>query len=338
MSRVTPKPCYATAKLSNTVLEPKRNLRLYRDKKVCVIVRAFNEERLIGRVIETMPAFVDWIVIVDDCSKDSTIQVAKSSNDPRVIVIAQEVNTGAGGATVSGHAKALELGADIHVVIDGDNQMDTSVMPRLMDPLIDEGYGFSKANRFFSSSSYEGMPRHRVFGNMVLTLLTKVSSGYWNTIDPQNGYTAMTRATAQSIPWARVAQRYEFENDQLIWLNIANTRIIDVPIEAIYGDEVSGIRLHIVVPRILGTLFKGFWRRMWLKHMLWSFSPVALFFLTGSVLFTFGIIVGIWDVAVAASAPGTVTTGSWLFSVAPALLGSQLLIQAVATDIQNTPK
>jgi len=311
---------------------------LYRDKKICVIVRAYNEERLIAKVIDKMPAFVDTILIVDDCSADRTSEIARASSDPRVVVLQQAVNTGAGGATVAGHTLAAEMGHDIHVVIDGDDQMDTTLMPALLDPLIDEGYGFAKANRFFSSSSFESMPRHRVFGNMVLTFLTKVSSGYWNTIDPQNGYTAMTSQTVKRIPWDRVAKRYEFENDQLIWLNIANTRIVDVPLDAIYGDEVSGIKLHRVVPRILGTLFRGFWRRMWLKNMLWSFSPVALFFLSGSVLFVFGVVVGIWDIIVAQHAPGTVTVGSWLFSVAPALLGAQLLIQSVALDIQATPK
>lgn len=311
---------------------------MYRDKKICVIVRAYNEERLIAKVIDKMPAFVDTILIVDDCSADRTSEIARASSDPRVVVLQQAVNTGAGGATVAGHTLAAEMGHDIHVVIDGDDQMDTTLMPALLDPLIDEGYGFAKANRFFSSSSFESMPRHRVFGNMVLTFLTKVSSGYWNTIDPQNGYTAMTSQTVKRIPWDRVAKRYEFENDQLIWLNIANTRIVDVPLDAIYGDEVSGIKLHRVVPRILGTLFRGFWRRMWLKNMLWSFSPVALFFLSGSVLFVFGVVVGIWDIIVAQHAPGTVTVGSWLFSVAPALLGAQLLIQSVALDIQATPK
>ena len=301
-------------------------------------MRAYNEERLIAKVIDKMPAFVDTILIVDDCSADRTSEIARASSDPRVVVLQQAVNTGAGGATVAGHTLAAEMGHDIHVVIDGDDQMDTTLMPALLDPLIDEGYGFAKANRFFSSSSFESMPRHRVFGNMVLTFLTKVSSGYWNTIDPQNGYTAMTSQTVKRIPWDRVAKRYEFENDQLIWLNIANTRIVDVPLDAIYGDEVSGIKLHRVVPRILGTLFRGFWRRMWLKNMLWSFSPVALFFLSGSVLFVFGVVVGIWDIIVAQHAPGTVTVGSWLFSVAPALLGAQLLIQSVALDIQATPK
>uniref|UniRef100_UPI00286B5756 glycosyltransferase family 2 protein n=1 Tax=Salinibacterium sp. TaxID=1915057 RepID=UPI00286B5756 len=289
-------------------------------------------------VIERIPPFVDHIIVIDDMSPDDTYQVALAAADQRTEVIRHAVNKGVGGAIITGHRRALELGADVSVIMAGDDQMDPSYLESLIDPIADRGYGFTKANRFFSMKSFSGMPRHRVFGNMVLTFMTKVSSGYWDLVDPQNGYTAISRASLEAIPLHRVAERYDFENDLLIWLNIANVRALDVPIPAIYGEEVSGMKLHKVVPRLLVTLTGGFWRRIWTKYVLWSFSPIALLMLVGIPLVLLGLVVGIWAIAVSAVDPGTVTTGTWLLSVAPALLGTQLLLQAFMLDIQATPR
>lgn len=311
---------------------------MYKDARVAVVVPAYREENHIASVIETMPDIVDHIIVIDDASPDATYDRAVAAADARTTVIRHEVNKGVGGAIVTGHRAALELEADISVVMAGDGQMDVSYLPKLLDPIVDDGYGFSKANRFFSATSFEGMPKHRIFGNIVLTFLTKISSGYWNLVDPQNGYTAITRDALQRIPLSRVAERYEFENDLLIWLNIADIRAIDVPIPAIYGSEVSGIKLHAVVPRLIGTLVTGYWRRFWRKYVLWSFSPIALLMLLGIPLFLFGIITGIWAVAVSIASPDSVSTGTWLLAVAPTLVGIQFLLQAFVLDIQATPK
>jgi glycosyltransferase involved in cell wall biosynthesis len=311
---------------------------VYKSLSVAVVVPAHNEQAHISDVISGMPKFVDHIIVIDDTSTDSTFDVAMAAADKRTEVIRHEVNTGVGGAVITGHRRAIELRADVSVVMAGDDQMDPEYLPVLLDPIAERGYGFVKANRFFSMQSFAGMPRHRVFGNMVLTFLTKASSGYWDLVDPQNGYTAVTRSALEAIPLHRVAQRYDFENDLLIWLNIANVRALDVPIPAVYGEEVSGMRLHKVVPRLLGTLFTGFWRRIWIKYVLWSFSPVALLLLVGIPLLLLGLVVGVVAVIISVSAPGTVSTGTWLLAVAPALLGTQLLLQGFVLDIQATPK
>lgn len=311
---------------------------MYKNHTIAVVVPAYREENHIADVIATMPAIVDHILVVDDASPDRTFAVATAAADPRTEVLQHAENQGVGGAIITGHKRALELGADVNVVMAGDGQMDVSYLPQLLDPIVDDGYGFSKANRLFSTSSFAGMPRHRIFGNVVLTFLTKISSGYWNLVDPQNGYTAVSKEALARVPLDRVAKRYEFENDLLIWLNIADVRAIDVPIPAIYGSEVSGIKLHKVVPRLVGTLLSGFWRRFWLKYVLWSFSPIALLMLLGLPLFLFGVITGVWAIAVSFSEPASVSTGTWLLAVAPTLVGIQFLLQAFVLDIEATPK
>jgi hypothetical protein len=156
-------------------------------------------------------------------------------------------------------------------------------------------------------------------------------------VDPQNGYTAITRECLERLPLDRLAERFEFENDQLIWLNILDARAVDVPIPALYGSEVSSIRLHAVVPRLALLLFRGFWRRVWHKYVLWSFSPVALLLITGCLLLAFGTIVGIWAMLASIGVPEA-STGTWLLAVAPSLVGIQLLVQALVLDIQATPQ
>jgi glycosyltransferase involved in cell wall biosynthesis len=311
---------------------------VYKNLRVAVVVPAHNESAHIATVIERMPKLVDHIIVIDDASPDDTYAVAIAAATKRTEVIRHDTNKGVGGAVVTGHRRALELGADVSVVMAGDDQMDPDYLPSLLDPLADRGYGFAKANRFFSMKSFAGMPRHRVFGNMVLTFMTKISSGYWDLVDPQNGYTAISRSALEAIALDRIAERYDFENDLLIWLNIANVRAVDVPIPAVYGEEVSGMRIHRVAPRLLLTLTLGFWRRVWFKYVLWSFSPIALLMLVGIPLILLGFVVGVWAVAVSAQTPGSVTTGTWLLAVAPFLLGTQLLLQALMLDIQSTPK
>lgn len=310
---------------------------MYKGLRVAVVVPAYREERHIGGVITTMSEVVDHIIVVDDSSPDETYAVALAAADARTEVIRHEVNRGVGAAIVTGHRRALELGADISVVMDGDGQMDPKHLPALLEPIAEQGYGFAKANRFYSATSFAGMPKHRIFGNVVLTFLTKISSGYWNLVDPQNGYTAMSRQTLERMPLGKLAERYEFGNDQLIWLNILDVRAIDVPVPAIYGSEMSTLKLHRVVPRMLGLLFAGFWRRFWRKYVLWSFSPIALLFVTGLLLLLFGVIAGIWAI-VDSIGPGSATTGTWLLAVAPTLVGVQMLIQALVLDIEATPR
>jgi glycosyltransferase involved in cell wall biosynthesis len=308
---------------------------MYKGLRVAAVVPAYNEEKLIARTIMTMPDLVDMIIVINDCSKDQTLARAREVDDPRVSIIDHAENTGVGGSIIDGHKLALELGADVNVVMAGDGQMNPAYLPALLDPICDHGYEFTKANRFFSWVALAGMPKIRLIGSVILSFATKAGSGYWNLFDPQNGYTAIHRSALVRLDLSRIARGYAFENDLLIWLNIANARAKDIPIPAVYGEEVSSMKIRKVAGAIGMLLFKGFWRRMLLKHVLASFSPVALLFFTGLALCTFGTIVGIWVIIEALGQ--TPSAGTVLLAVAPLLTGIHMLISALTLDIQSTP-
>ncbi len=309
---------------------------MYNGARIAAVVPAYKEEKMITTVIDTMPEFVDHIVIVDDHSPDDTSGVVKANPDPRVTLIRHEVNQGVGGAIITGHRAAMELGSDINVIMAGDAQMDPAYLPALLDHVTVEGYGFAKANRFFAPESFSGMPRYRIFGNIMLSFLTKLASGYWHLFDPQNGYTAVRTDVLERVPLDHVARRYSFENDLLIHLNILQVPAVDVPIPAVYGEEVSSIRLGRVVPELLSLLTRGFWRRIWYRYVLWSFSPIALLLVLGLVLFLFGLGVAIW-VCFQIAASVVATAATVMLAALPLMLGTQMLISALQLDIQASP-
>jgi glycosyltransferase involved in cell wall biosynthesis len=231
---------------------------VYKEHKIAAVVPAYNESKLIGKTILTMPDFVDLIVVVNDSSTDDTSAQARAIEDPRVVVVDHEVNQGVGGAVITGHRHALDLGADIDVVMAGDAQMDPQYLPDLLDPICEQGYEFTKANRFYSRTGYATMPVLRAVGSIALSFATKAASGYWNLFDPQNGYTAVKRSALNRLPLDRIARGYSFENDLLIWLNIANARAKDVSVPALYGDEVSTMSLRKATWTIGSVLVRGF--------------------------------------------------------------------------------
>jgi glycosyltransferase involved in cell wall biosynthesis len=309
---------------------------VFQGMKVVVVVPAYNEERLITKTIVTAPDFVDHVVVVDDCSTDKTSQVVEELADPRVTLIRHRTNTGVGGAICTGHKEALRLGADVSVVMAGDAQMDPDYLPALLAPIADGIALFTKANRFFSRDSYQGMPVFRIFGNIMLSFATKLASGYWHLFDPQNGYTAIHRAALERLDLDRVAKDYSFENDLLISLNILRVPACDVPIPAVYGEEMSTMRMHRVIPALVRQLTRGFWRRILLRYVVFSFSPVALLLLAGLFLVAFGSLVGIW-VLVETLGPPVASAGSVLLSALPLLTGIHFLIGALILDIQESP-
>lgn len=310
---------------------------MFKRNKICVVVPAYNEEKFLLQVIKTMPEFIDHIVVIDDASTDNTFKVALNSGDERVFVIKHEVNQGVGGAILTGHNKALEYGADISVVMAGDGQMDPQYLPDLLDPIIEEGYYYTKGNRFLKSGALTGMPKLRIFGNIVLTFLTKLSSGYWHIFDPQNGYSAIKCDTLRELDLDRIAKRYEFENDMLINLNIGNYRIKDVFIPSRYQGEESKIKLHSFIGRTSLLLFKGFSKRILTKYILRDFHPIALFLIFGSILFFIALIIGLW-VAYSSLGPSIATAGTIMLSIVPLFAGFQLILAALILDIIETPR
>jgi len=309
---------------------------VYKNHKIVALVPAYNEEQFVGAVIDTMPDYVDLVVVVDDASTDATSTAATASSDPRVRLIRHKQNQGLGGSLITAHASAIEAEADISIVMAGDAQMDPAYARALLDPIIDDGFDFAKGNRFFGPESFAGMPRHRVIGNIVLTFLTKAATGYWNLVDPQNGYTAISSRVQRRIEWRTVARDYSFENDVIARLGVLRARIADVDIPARYGTEVSDINLSEVIPDILRTLSRAFWRRVWYQYVLRSFSPIAVFGLTGTLLLLWALCFGAW-VAWSSAGPSQASAGTVMLAVLPFFMGFMLLLAAWVLDILNTP-
>ncbi len=309
---------------------------MYKGQVIAAVVPAHNEAAHIADVIAGLPDTVDHVVIVDDASSDETAAIVESSTDPRVVLIRHQQNTGVGGAIVSGHRRALELGSDVNVIFAGDDQMDPAYLTELLDPITDDGYGFTKANRFYSSTSFKGMPTYRVIGNVVLSFANKAASGYWNLFDPQNGYTAISTEVLRRLDLDNLAQGYQFENDLLLNLNILDVKARDVPVPARYGSEVSGIKLRKVIPAIGGLIFVGFLRRVLLKYVIGSFSPIALFLFSGFMLWLWSAAFGAWTIYETIG-PGEASVGTVLLSVVPFLMGFQLILTALTLDIQASP-
>jgi len=271
---------------------------MYQDKVIAVVIPAYNEEKLVGRVIETMPEFVDHIIAVDDASEDQTLQVVESflpRLQNRLLVIHHDTNQGVGAAIISGHQKALEIGADISVVMAGDAQMDPIDLPTLLDPVVSKLCDYSKGNRFFGGEAWKNMPRVRFFANAGLSMLNKIASGYWHIADPQCGYTAISSTALRKINLASIRKRYHFENSMLFHLNIENLKVMDVPIRAVYGiGESSGINEIWAFFSFAIVLQKIFIDRLIIKYVIRDFHPLVFFYLFGFIFFLVGSLLGIY--------------------------------------------
>jgi glycosyltransferase involved in cell wall biosynthesis len=311
---------------------------MYKNHRITTVIPAHNEARHIAQVVVSIPEYVDHVVVVDDCSLDHTSDVALATEDRRLLTLRMPFNQGVGGATLAGYRKALEIKSDIVVKMDGDGQMAPEYLLALLDALIDEGYDYAKGNRFLAAESLEFMPRHRLLGNVVLTFMTKLASGYWNLFDPQNGYTAITAEALRPLDFNSIHKRFFFENDMLIHLNLSNRRVKDVAIPARYGEEKSDLNPFKVSMTFPLLLLRRFFRRIYEKYVLRDFSPIALFFFAGLLLFGWGVLFGVYLWIETALTRLPTPTGTIMFSVLPLILGFQLLLQAIVLDIQQTPK
>jgi glycosyltransferase involved in cell wall biosynthesis len=236
---------------------------MYRGKTIGVVVPAYNEELLIGRVLENMPGYVDKIYVVDDCSTDKTIDVVRSKRDFRVAIQRHKKNQGVGAAIVTGYRRALQDRLDIVAIMAGDNQMDPIELPKLLDPIVEGKADYSKGDRLSLRGLSEGMSRWRKFGNILLTQLTRISSGYWTVRDPQNGYTAISREALNMLDLEKIYRGYGYCNELLTKLNVLGFRVLDVQIPARYGEEKSKIRYGSYMIKVSFLLFRNFlWRIM----------------------------------------------------------------------------
>jgi glycosyltransferase involved in cell wall biosynthesis len=262
-------------------------------KRVAVVVPAHDEEALIGGTLAGIPEFVDRVYVVDDNSGDATVTRAQEAGDSRVEVISHPQNEGVGAAIVTGYRRALMEGIDVACVMAGDGQMDPADLERIAAPVARGEVEYSKANRLFTGQAWTLMPRHRYLGNAVLSMLTKIASGYWHVADSQSGYTAISRETLEQLDLDRIYARYGFPNDMLVHLNVWNARVRDVPSRPIYGvGERSEIRLWRVIPAIAWLLFKGFFWRLREKYVIRDFHPLVFFYTLGILLTVAGLVLG----------------------------------------------
>ena len=262
-------------------------------KKIAVVIPAYNEELLIGKVISTMPDFVDHIVVVDDQSTDHTVPTVKTiaEDNTKVVVLHHEANKGVGAAIATGYIWARENNIDVTAVMAADYQMDPDDLNRIVGPVCKGECDYTKGNRLFRGESWDMIPHHRYLGNSFLSLLTKISSGYWHIADSQSGYTAISLQALKSINLESIYPHYGVPNDILIKLNIANFRVRDISIKPVYNvGEVSGIKIKKVIFTIPWILFKGFWRRMIEKYIIRDFHPLIFFYLLGALFFLLTVV------------------------------------------------
>ncbi len=269
---------------------------MYKNKSICVVVPAYNEEKLIARVIDTMPDFVDCIAVADDCSLDNTRNIVeeKARNSKRVVLLAHAQNAGVGAAIASGYKYARDKHFDVAVVMAGDAQMDPEDLPALLEPVAQDVVDYSKGNRLFTGEAYKKIPRVRYFGNSVLSFFTKIASGYWHIADSQTGYTAINRKALLLIDWDNMYKRYGQPNDLLVKLNVYNMRVRDVPVKPVYGiGEKSGIKIGKVMFTIPWLLLRLFLWRMKEKYIIRNFHPLVFFYFLGFLftLFTAGLFI-----------------------------------------------
>ena len=309
---------------------------MFRGKIIGVVVPAHNEELLIGRVLSTMPEFVDRIIVVNDASADKTADVVRSHlafASGKIELLHHERNLGVGAAIVTGYRRALEDGLDVAVVMAGDAQMDPEDLPRLIEPIASGQADYAKGNRLFRGESWEMIPRVRYFGNAFLSLLTKIASGYWHIADSQSGYTAITATALRRIDLDRIYTRYGMPNDILIKLNVADFRVRDVSVRPIYRiGEQSGIRLRHVVPRIAWLLWRGFMWRLREKYVIRDFHPLLFFYLLGLTLTPVGLGLGAWAIAYRLLV-GPIAPTTAIFAAFLCISGCQSLFFAMWFDL-----
>jgi glycosyltransferase involved in cell wall biosynthesis len=265
---------------------------MYKDKSICVVVPAYNESAQICKVVSTMPEFVDRIVIVDDASQDHTVETVQQNRKEiaKIEIIRHETNQGVGAAISTGYKWSRDHQYDVTAVMAGDGQMDPAELDKIIEPIVDHSCDYVKGNRLFYGDAWNMIPHYRYLGNALLSLMTKIASGYWHIADSQSGYTAISLIALQRINLEKIYNDYGMPNDLLIRLNQHDFRIRDVHIKPVYNvGEKSGIKLRRVIPRISWILFKGFWRRLLFKYVIRDFHPLIFFYVLSFILLTSSI-------------------------------------------------
>ena len=307
--------------------------------RVHVVIPAYKVTDHILELLARIGPEIEKIIVVDDaCPDGSGALVRKSSKDKRVEVITQSVNGGVGSAVVTGYERALELGADVVVKLDGDGQMHPEDINKLLIPIQLGEADYTKGNRFDSLDELYNMPKVRIFGNAVLSLWSKLSSGYWSVTDPTNGFTAIHRVALEKIHLSKLSKRFFFESDMLFRLNLAGAVVEDVPLPARYSNEKSNLKISKTLIEFPWKHTRNLFKRVFYRYYLreWSIGSLELPLGIGALIF--GLWFGVSSFLSAAGAGRATTAGQATISAITIILGVQLLLSFLSYDIQSEPK
>lgn len=306
---------------------------------VAAIIPSYRVTRHVSNVIDRIGPECSLIYVVDDCCPDQSGEFVRANClDPRVRILRHEYNQGVGGAVMTGYRAALKDGADILVKIDGDGQMPPELIERFIRPIREGTADYTKGNRFYDLDKVRAMPTLRLLGNTALSFMAKFSTGYWDSFDPTNGYTAVHARIAAHLPFTRISLRYFFESDMLFRLSTLRAVVVDIPMSARYGDEVSNLKITRVFGEFLWKHSRNFAKRIFYNYFLRDLSAASLQLLIGTALLAFGCSYGLYEWHGSAQADTATAPGTVMLAAMPVLLGIQLLLAFLAYDIQATPR
>jgi len=306
---------------------------------IAVVIPCYKVTKHILSVIDSIGPNVNAIYVVDDCCPEGSGQLVKTSCvDQRVKVFFNRKNEGVGGAVIRGYLEAFKDANDIIVKVDGDGQMDPEMIARLVQPIVDNRADYTKGNRFYDLSVVRSMPTVRLLGNSILSLMSKLSTGYWGLFDPTNGFTAIDSRVVPFLPITKISKRYFFETDMLFRLNTLRALILDIPMPAKYGDEISNLKVRKILPEFLFKHLRNLIKRIFYNYFLRDMSLASIELITGLAMFFFGISFGAYRWIQALHDLTPTALGVIMISVLPIMLGFQLILAFLAYDISNVPR
>lgn len=304
-----------------------------------VVIPCFRVGAHVLEVIERIGPEVSLIFAVDDACPDGSGElIEQSCDDARVVVLRNPKNLGVGGAVMTGYRAAISAGAEVIVKIDGDGQMDPGLISAFVAPILAGEADYAKGNRFFDLEELRAMPKPRIFGNAVLSFMTKLSSGYWDSFDPTNGYTAIHADVARRLPFEKISQHYFFESDMLFRLGTLRAVVVDVPMSARYGDEVSHLNIRKIVVEFAFKHGRNFVKRIFYNYYLRDMSLASIELPLGLLLFIFGSGFGAYHWIVSARNAAATPAGTVMLAALPVLMGAQLILAFIGFDIANVPR
>lgn len=309
------------------------------DSLIAVVIPSYKVKLFILDVIAQIGPEVARIYVVDDCCPDGSGKfVVDHCEDPRVKVIFNQQNQGVGGAVMAGYAAAIADGMEVMVKIDGDGQMDPALIPNFVRPILAGRADYTKGNRFFDLEEVRSMPAIRLFGNAVLSFMTKLSSGYWELFDPTNGYTAIHCSVARLLPFNKISRRYFFETDILFRLNTVKAVVMDIPMAAKYGDETSNLKISKIIGEFLFKHMRNCFKRIGYNYYLRDMSVASLELPIGLAMVMFGAIFGIYHWIDSFNSGVPTPAGTVMLSALPVIMGVQFVLAFLGHDIAATPR